>query len=78
MSTHKKPKKPFKLPPQAFANCMNRLTNAQRKRWKPHDFSDWEESQEWRIFNAGIMEAYRMMSSHIHSETQAILDSRIL
>jgi hypothetical protein len=36
----------FKLPPAEFSNAMNFIC-------KGFDFSDWENSKEWRIFNAG-------------------------
>jgi RNA recognition motif-containing protein len=36
----------IKLPPTEFSNAINFI-------YKDFDFTNWEESKEWRLFNAG-------------------------
>lgn len=45
-----KPFNPFKMPPTAFSNAMNEIYNG----W---DFTGWESSKEWKLFNAGKVDA---------------------
>ena len=51
----------FKLPPHAFSDAINNLC-------PKYDFTNWETSVEWKLFNAGKAEAF----SEICNETAAL------
>ena len=46
----------YKIPPQEFVQIMHKLNED----W---DFTNWESSPEWRIFNAGRL--YELESTSI-------------
>lgn len=56
-----KKQKNFKLPPAEFTNAMNCL-------YEEWDFSEWESSKEWRLFNAGCEAVARRLSSESQRE----------
>ena len=41
-----KKKVTYTLPPMAFSNAMNSI-------YLGYDFTDWPNSKEWKLFNAG-------------------------
>lgn len=58
----KNPKKPFVMPPTAFSNaiCNAYPTNPSRKR--KFSLLKWQDSPEWKLFNAGMAAAMDMVS----------------
>jgi len=48
-------KKDVKLPPTEYSNAMNLI-------YRDWDFSDWEQSKEWRLWNAGRASALHDVS----------------
>ena len=50
----------FKLPPMQFSNAINDLI-------PDFNFQTWENSIEWKIFNAGASQAAEELQSNINS-----------
>lgn len=55
----------FKLPPTEFSNAINFI-------YKDFDFTNWVESNEWRLFNAGRESEALKISAYAKQEVNEL------
>lgn len=58
----KKPDQKFVFPPADFSNAMIELMGDE------FDFRGWQDSKEWKLYNAGRKAAFRSMEAIVHMQ----------